>query len=187
MATPEKMLQTMHNNLQQKTAKTLNQWLAITISSPWQKHGELITLLKNQYAVTHGLANLIALETLKARAGDNIDIDPVEAQYGGAKAALKPIYSALLLAAQQLGNDVQIAPKKTYVSLRRKNQFALIQPSTKTRLDLGINLKDQAPEGALEAAGSFNAMVSHRIRLSSPDDISPDVLKWLEQAYQQAG
>ena len=53
-----------------------------------------------------------------------------------------------------------------YVSLRRNKQFGLIQPSTKTRVDVGINLKGAKPSGRLEASGSFNSMVSHRVRLS---------------------
>ena len=80
-----------------------------------------------------------------------------------------------------------MAPKKTYVSLRRKKQFALIQPSTKTRVDLGINLKGKNPGGRLEASGSFNAMVSHRVRLESPGDVNAEVVGWLKEAFGQAG
>jgi len=110
----------------------------------------------------------------------------VAGQYSGDKAALRPLYDALIAAAQKFGNDVEIAPKKTYVSLRRSKQFALLQPSTKTRLDVGLNLKGEAPEGRLEASGSFNAMCTHRVRVESKADVDATLIAWLKRAYDRA-
>jgi len=87
---------------------------------------------------------------------------------------------------QSFGRDVEIAPKKTYVSLRRSKQFALVQPSTKDRIDVGINLEGTAPSGRLEASGSFNAMVSHRVRIGSRKDVDAELKSWLRQAYDAA-
>ena len=81
---------------------------------------------------------------------------------------------------------MEISPKKAYVSLRRSKQFALIQPSTKTRVDLGLNLNSAKAIGKLESSGSFNTMVSHRVRLESPGDVNKDVKAWLRQAYLDA-
>ena len=67
----------------------------------------------------------------------------VETQYGGPKSELRPIYEALVKAMSKFGPDVETAPKKAYVSFRRSKQFAIVQPSTKTRVDVGINLKGQ--------------------------------------------
>ena len=79
-----------------------------------------------------------------------------------------------------------MSPKKTYVSLRRNKQFAIVQPSTRTRVDLGINLKDEPAAGQLEKAGSFNAMVSHRVRLEKPADVDKHVKAWLKQAWAES-
>ena len=187
MADQQQMLQTMINNLKEKTGKSLPEWLIITVPSTMQKHGELMKWLKAEQGITHGFANLIALETLKVRKGENAETDLVAAQYTGPKASLRPIYEQLVQAIQRFGNDVELAPKNAYVSIRRKKQFALIQPSTKTRVDVGINLKDVDPQGNLEKSGSFNAMVSHRVRLENLDDINDELLEWLKTAYQQAG
>jgi hypothetical protein len=81
-----------------------------------------------------------------------------------------------------LTNDRRIRPAWRR-SLRRQKQFAIIQPSTATRVDPGINLKQLEPNGRLEAAGSFNAMVSHRVRLCRPGDVDAEVLAWLKKAY----
>ena len=127
------------------------------------------------------------MEAGRGLAAEQDDADLVAAQYAGPKAGLKPIYDKLIEAAEALGADLEIAPKKTYVSLRRNKQFALIQPSTRTRVDLGLNLKSANLAGKLERSGSFNAMVSHRVRLGEPTDVDPELVAWLERAYQAAG
>lgn len=82
--------------------------------------------------------------------------------------------------------DVEVAPKKANVSLRRNKQFALVQPSTATRFDVGLNLKGVSPSGRLEASGSFSAMVSHRVRVESVKCVDKELIGWLKQAYDQA-
>jgi len=184
---PDDMAATMIANMKEKTGKTLAQWIAIAKKSGEEKHGGVVKYLKSEHGLTHGFANLVAHKYLKSDAGSaSADTDLVAAQYAGPKVGLKPIYDAVIKAASALGKDVEVSPKKTYVSLRRNKQFAIIQPSTKTRVDLGINLKDTAPAGRLEASGSFNAMVSHRIRLENPADVDKDVKAWLKKAYAKS-
>ncbi len=184
---PEEMAATMIANMKEKTGKTLEQWIAVAKKSGAAKHGEIVKALKTDHGMSHGFANLVAHKTLKSDAGSaGGAADLIAAQYAGPKADLKPIYDALVKAAKALGKDVEISPKKTYVSLRRNKQFALIQPSTKTRVDLGINLKSEPAAGRLEKSGSFNAMVSHRVRLEKPGDVDRDVKAWLKKAYAQS-
>ena len=178
---PEDMAATMIANMPEKTGKPLEDWVAIVAKSGLQKHGEIVKLLKTDHAMTHGFANLVA-HTFK-NAGAAADQDPMAALYAGPKEGLRPIHDALAKAAAGFGSDVEFAPKKGYVSLRRNKQFALIQPSTKTRVDLGLNLKGVEPAGKLEAAGSWNGMVSHRVRLENLEDVDADVLSWLKAAY----
>ena len=182
---PEEMAAAMIANMKEKTGKTLEQWIAIAKKSGEEKHGTITKYLKTEHDMTHGFANLVAHKTLKSDA-DSSETDLVAAQYKDAKTDLKPIYDALVKAAKTLGKDVEIAPKKAYVSLRRNKQFAIIQPSTKTRVDLGLNLKDEPAAAKLEKSGSFNAMVSHRVRLEKPGDVDKDVKAWLKKAYKDA-
>ncbi|MEP7339606.1 MAG: DUF4287 domain-containing protein [Acidobacteriota bacterium] len=179
--------QTMIQNLKEKTGKSLAEWVKIAEASKLAKHGEVVKFLKTEHALGHGYANLIA-HSLKAESGEGKAAadDPVAAQYAGEKAGLRPIYDALLKAVGKFGGDVEVSPKKTYVSLRRNKQFALIQPTTKARVDVGINLKGTAPQGRLEASGSFNAMVSHRVRVEKLKDVDTDLIGWLKEAYEQA-
>jgi len=184
---PEEMAQSMIANMKEKTGKPLEQWIKIAAKSGEEKHGGIVKHLKSEHGMTHGFANLVAHKTLKSDAGSaGGDDDLVSAQYAGAKADLKPIYDAVIKAAASLGKDIEVSPKKSYVSLRRNKQFALVQPSTKTRVDLGLNMKDEAAKGRLEKSGSFNAMVSHRVRLEKPGDVDKDVKAWLKKAYANA-
>jgi hypothetical protein len=129
---------------------------------------------------------LIAHELFQSAASASSDDDLVEAQYAGAKAGLRPIYEALVAMIKKFGTDVELAPKKGYVSLRRNKQFGLIQPSTATRVDVGVNLKGQAPGPRLEASGSFNAMVSHRVRVAGVKEVDAELEGWLRKAYDAA-
>ena len=182
---PEESLASMIANLKGKTGKSLDDWIAIARKSKRTKHGEIVSFLKSEHDLGHGYANLVAQKTLageEAPAGDDL----VEAQYAGPKAALRPIYDALATAVKKFGTDVEVSPKKSYVSLRRSKQFALIQPSTASRIDVGINLKGTPPKGRLEASGSFNAMVSHRVRVETKADVDAELVGWLKQAYEAA-
>ena len=178
------MTMTMIANLPEKTGKTLETWVAIARSTGRTKHGEIVAALKGDHGLGHGYANLVAHRSLETgNEGPAGADDLVATQYAGAKAGLKPLYDAIVAAAQSFGPDVEVDPKKAYVSLRRKKQFALVQPSTAKRLDLGLNLKGVAPEGRLEASGSFNAMCSHRVRLETFADLDEVVKRWLRRAY----
>lgn len=181
MATsPNDQLATMLANIPEKTGKPLNQWLTLIKKKGCEKHGEIIKFLKTEHGVTHGFANLIAA---KARESGE-DVDLVAAQYAGAKAALRPLHDDIVKFAKSLGKDIEVAPKKTSVSLRRAKQFALITPATKTRIDLGLALKGEKAAGRLE---TYNAMCSHRVRLETKKDFDKDVKAWIKEAYSRSG
>ena len=178
---PEELAQTMIDNMPEKTGKSLAQWQKLVARSGAAKHGEIMKLLKGEHGVTHGFANLIAQKCV-----GNLDIgaeDLVKNQFKG-KEALKPIHDAIVDYVKTFGPELEIAPKKTSVSLRRKKQFALIQPSTKTRIDLGINLKGEPAQGRLEP---MSGMCTHKVKLSGLDEFDDDVRAWLKDAFARAG
>ena len=187
MSSKDPQILKMEANILEKTGKAVPEWVKIAKASGLEKHGQIVKFLKTDHGFTHGYANLVAHQTLASSADQQDDDDLVANQYSGPKADLKPIYDKVIAAVQSFGSDAELSPKKAYVSLRRKKQFGLVQPSTKTRVDLGINIKGKEPEGKLEASGSFNAMVSHRVRLESPSDFDADVEGWLKEAYEAAG
>jgi predicted transport protein len=189
MATsPEEQIASMIASLKEKTGRTIEQWVKLGKASGKAKHGELVTWLKGEHGITHGYANLIAHQTLKSDAGSKIAAgdDLVSEMFAGDRAGLRPIFDALMQAILAFGSDIEQSPKKGYLSLRRKTQFATLHPSTKTRFDVGIKLKGVAPTGRLEAAGSWNAMVSHRVKLESAAQVDAELVGWLRAAYDAA-
>lgn len=183
--TPEEQTAKMVASLSETTGKSIEQWLVLTRARGAAKHGELVSWLKSEHGITHGYANLISHVTLKSDSGSMMaeGSDLVAEMFAGDRAAVRPIFDALMAHITAFGTDIEQAPKKGYLSLRRKTQFATLHPSTKTRFDVGMKLKGVAPSGRLEAAGSWNAMVSHRVRLASADEVDAEVVAWLRQAY----
>lgn len=177
---------TMIANMAEKTGKPLDAWLKVVARSKLNKHGEIVSMLKTAHAMGHGFANLVAHKALASDAASNEGDDLLSAQYASAKSGLKPVYDKLVKIIGAFGKDVELSPKKAYMSLRRSKQFGLIQPSTATRLHLGLNLKGVTPSGRLEASGSWNAMCSHRVKLASLADVDSEVKAWLKQAYDAA-
>jgi predicted transport protein len=181
--TPDDALLTMIENLKKNTGKSLDQWVKIAQGSKLAKHGEIVKFLKEEHGMGHGYANLIAQKALGSLTADESPDDLLTAQYSGARAGLRPIYDTLAAEIAKFGKDVEFSAKKTYVSLRRSKQFGLIQPSTATRVDVGINLKGEKATDRLEPSGSFNSMVSHRVRIESKGEIDKELIGWLKKAY----
>lgn len=179
--------ETQIRNIEAQTGKSLDELIQSGLATGTDKHTAIRQFFQDEYGLTYGNANALAVLTrdkLKGAAGEEENF--VDVQYSGKKEELRPIYDKLVAAVESFGDDVEIASKRTYVSLRRNKQFGLIQPSTATRVDVGINLPDVPPTDRLEASGSFNSMVSHRVRLSSPDEVDGDLIGWLQLAYDRA-
>lgn len=183
----DKAAQTMIDNLKSNSGKTLEQWIDIVKNENLTKHGEIIKFLKERHGFTHGFANLVALKSKGSDAGSAANTDSlVEKQYQG-KEHFKPLYDRLISEIGTFGQDIETAPKNAYVSLRRKKQFAVLKPATKSRFEIGINLKGQEPVGILEVASSSNSMCTHQINLTGPEDMNEEVINWIRTAYENAG
>ncbi|MBR9920455.1 MAG: DUF4287 domain-containing protein [Bacteroidetes bacterium] len=175
----------MEKGLLEKTGKSLDHWIKVVKDSRLQKHGEILKFLKSEHGFTHGFANFVSL---KARASDAGSIDNntlLENQYKG-KESLLPIYEKLVKEIETFGEDVTRTPKKAAVSMIRKKQFALIKPATKTRVDLGLKLKGKPTTDRLGDSGPFGTMCTHRVQLTSVDQVDDQLIGWLKEAYEMA-
>ena len=173
---------TMIANFPARTGRPLADWVALARASGRTKHGEIMTLLKTEHGMSHGFANLVAIHALQADTPPSGD-DLIEAMYEGPRAALRPLHDAAVGAATAFGPDVEVAPKKAYVSLRRKKQFGTVGPGPGGRLEIGLNLKGVAPAGRLEAT---TGMCTYRVRIASGDELDSELLGWLREAYEEA-
>lgn len=177
---------TMIENLHKISGKPLEEWIGIVQQKQFAKHSEIQKFLKEEHGFTYGYANLVAHKTLGTDAGSAESPEAlIENQYKG-KEHFRPIYDRLMNEINQFGSDFEIAPKNAYVSLRRKRQFAILQPATKTRFEIGLNLKGHEPDGVLELVQGANAMCSHKIKIESESDITPEVVDWIRIAYNKS-
>ncbi len=117
----------------------------------------------------------------KQAAGD----DPLDAIYAGAKAGLRPVHDAVMKQIDKLG-PFDVAPKKTYVSLRRKKQFAMVGPATKDQIEIGLNAKSLPAHARLKAQPP-GGMCQYTVRLSSAAEVDAALMAWVRAAYDAAG
>ncbi len=183
----DKAFATQIANIEKSTGKKLADWIAIVNKSGLEKHGELVSFLKEKHGFTHGNANTIVHYAKQSHAGSAENSDDLVAEQYKGKETLRLWYDKLMIEIKKFGKDIEISPKKAYVSLRRKKQFAIIQPSTKDRLDVGLNIKGVAPSGNVIASGSWNDMCTHRIKVEEEKMINKDLVEWIKKAYEQAG
>lgn len=186
----DKALQTQLANIEKRTGKSLKALAKIVTGSGLTTHGAIRDMLKRDLGMGHGDANTLVHHVLEsdgaaaaAAAGKSAD-DVLDDIYSGPKADLRPIHDALMSAIRTFG-PFEIAPKKGYVSLRGKKQFAMIGPATKTQVEVGLNLKDAAATVRLHALPP-GGMCQYRVRLSDPFEVDAELVGWMREAYLAA-
>jgi uncharacterized protein DUF5655/uncharacterized protein DUF4287 len=181
-------LQSQIRNIEVTYGKPLHHWFAVIDASGLTKHNQVVAMLKTDHGLAHGAAHRVSLlARQRADVGVAAPPDPADALYAGAKAGLRPLHDALLGEIRALG-AFDIAQKKGYLSLRRRKQFAMIQPSTTSRIDLGLILAATTPvTGRLESAAKFNPLFTHRVRITAATDLDDELRGWLATAYALAG
>lgn len=205
----DKAIATQLRNIETRTGKTLAALFSILKESGLEKHGELRDMLKRELGMGHGDANTLVHvfrqqggEAMEGRASasdasgmgnsaapatgarGSAEGDVLDAIYTGAKAALRPIHDAVMTELANFGT-FEIAPKKSYVSLRRKKQFATVGPATNTRVEIGLNMKGIAPTDRL-IANPPGGMCQYNVKLTSPTDVDAELLGWIRIAFDSA-
>lgn len=188
---PMDPLATQLANIQARTGLSLTQLVALVERSGLTKHAEIRDMLQSTLGLGHGDANTLVHHALKsdgASAAQEKGLSTshvLDEIYAGPKAALRPIHDALMAVIGTWG-DFEIAPKKGYVSLRRKKQFAMIGPTTKTRVDVGINARALEGDARLVTMPA-GGMCQYQVRLTSAAEVDAQVLAWVRSAFDAAG
>lgn len=192
MSSVDKALETQLKNIQTRTGKTLDELYAVIRKSGLAKHGEIRDRLKHDLAMGHGDANTLVHVYLKAEtaggspaAADAGSENVLDQIYSGPKAALRPIHDQVMEAVTKFG-EFEIAPKKAYVSLRRKKQFAMIGPATNTRVEVGLNMKGVKATDRLNELPA-GQMCQYKVKLADVKEVDKELLDWIRQAYDSAG
>jgi hypothetical protein len=110
----------------------------------------------------------------------------IENQYAD-RPGTRPIYDALLALLPDIG-EIEVQARKTYVAfLTPKRTFSALVTTTRTRSDLGLRLPATQPDsGKLEKAKNFpQSSVTHKIGLTSADDLNDEVVGWIKRSYAE--
>jgi len=182
---------TQLKNIESKTGKTIVELRAIIKGTGLIKHGEIRGMLMQKFGLGYGDANSLVHFALQSDAQSAVEAsgasiaDVVGQIYAGTKAELRPIHDKLMSAVTKFG-PFESVPKKGYVSLRRKKQFAMIGPATKSRVEVGLNMMGvkatprllQLPPGG---------MCQYTIHLTSAAEVDKELIAWIRQAYDSSG
>lgn len=183
----DKATETQLSNIEKKTGLDRQVLFAAILGSGFAKHGEMVAFAKQAYGLGAGDTNALvhAARRSVAPLPEQQGSDPLDALYVGAKAHLRPVHQALQAAIDSFGEH-EVAPKKGYVSLRRKKQFAMLGPKTNSAVELGVNLKQDVEHPLLKALPP-GGMCPYAARLSSTDQIDEALLRIIRSAYDAAG
>jgi hypothetical protein len=189
MTDVDKAVATQMANIEKRIGKSLTELTSIVKSSGLSKHGEMVAMLKSTLGMGHGDANTLVHFALKSdgqSAAQGLSEGQVlDGLYTGPKAGLRPIHDKLLAAMQEFG-DFEQAPKKTYVSYRRKKQFAMIGPATNTRVEVGLNVKGLKATDRLQDLPA-GQMCNYKVKLTDAKEVDAELIDWIKTAYDAAG
>ncbi|HWC95837.1 MAG TPA: DUF5655 domain-containing protein [Candidatus Sulfopaludibacter sp.] len=187
---PKEMGQAIQRNLKAKSGRTFAEWVELARAENLGSRKERVVWLKS----AHKLGTVTAMFIAAAAEGHAVDEEYADEDlllsrmYGGERAALRPVYDAVTAMALKLGKDVELTVCKTYVGIRRRRQFAMIKPTTRTRVDVGLVLPKAKVDDRLVVAGSIgNDRMTHRIGVGARGEVDGEVKKWLKAAYDLAG
>ena len=178
----DKATATQLKNIEAKTGKSFAELRSLILASGLGKVGAIRDLLKRDLALGHGDANTLAILALKPQEPAPNSASPEDEIYKGPKAALRPIHDSIMAGIHKFG-DFEIAPKKTYLSLRRKKQFAMVGPATNTRIEVGINMKGMLGTNRLIAQAP-GGMCQYIVKITDPSEIDQELFDWIRQAYE---
>jgi predicted transport protein len=170
-------------NIEKSTGRAFNEWVEVIRESGLDKHTQMVAMLKQQHGLSHGNANILVL---KAREQINgaapTDSDRIDSVYNGRNAPLRALHDEVVRRVAQFGPDIEIDPKKSYVSLRRRKQFAMVGPAA-GQLEIGLNLPGKPAGDRLRAT---SGMATHKLRISDSSSLDDELVGWLREAYELA-
>lgn len=187
MAVIQKAMENQLKNIQTRTGKTLEELYSIYKSSGLVKHGEVRAMFIKEFNMGYGDAVMLASYLLKSN-GDvsgKVEVeDPDQAVsqiYTGAKALLRPIHDEIMRRINGFG-EFEILPKKGYLSLRRKRQFAMVGPATNSRIEVGLNMKNIPPTNRLEQSPP-GGMCQYKVKITSLSEVDDELVEWIKIAF----
>lgn len=190
MTVVEKAMENQLKNIQTRTGKTLEELYSIYRSSGLVKHGDVRAMFIKEFNMGYGDAVVLTSYLLKSdgEVSGKVEVeDPgkaVDQIYTGSKEHLRPIHDEIMQQINGFG-EFAIIPKKGYLSLRRKRQFAMLGPTTNMRIEIGLNMKNIPPTHRLEQ-NPPGGMCQYKVKISSLSEVDDELVEWIRIAFNAA-
>lgn len=188
-----RMVQSVIAGMKAKTGHSLDEWVRLVKKEAPSGEKERAAWLKKEHKLGTNYASWIAAHSVGKGEGDE-DAgeylkhaeDYVDTMYAGPKEHLRAIYDGILTCSKTMGSDVGVSPCQTIVPIYRKHVIAQIKPTTRTRIDLGLALKDTKTPKRLINTGGFEKKdrITHRIEIGSLQDFDDEAKSWMKVAYE---
>lgn len=176
---------TQLRNIEAKTGRSVEALCDEIRTSGKAKHGEVRSWAIERFGLGYGDANALAYVARARTTAPNTENDPLQQIYSGKKEHLRPIHDHLIAAISSWG-EFETAPKKAYVSFRRKKQFAMLGPKNAHTAKMGINLKEDVASSRI-VQQKPGGMCQYAVPLTDPKDLDQEVLTLLRKAFDAAG
>ncbi len=179
--------------MKQKTGRSLDEWVRHVKQHSPTGEKERAAWLKREHGLGTNYASWIAAKSLGKTDTDENEAeylkhaqDYVDKMFAGPKEHLHAIYDEILVFAKTLGPDIRISPCQTIVPIYRNHVIAQIKPTTRTRIDLGLALRDTKTPKRLIDTGGFakKDRITHRIEISSMEEFGAEAKRWMRVAYE---
>lgn len=186
---PEKMMAAVTESMRERTDRTLEEWVSVVQSSgvdPLDQNA-VRRWLKSEHGVQQNTQWAIADAAARAAGWERPALDEyVDQQYAGAKAALRPIFDRLRAVIEALGDDITMEGRSTYTPFVRRRQFVAVAAATRSRVDIGLRFTD-APSSRLLTSATAPGQATHKLSLTTPEQVTAEVERLLRVAYDQNG
>lgn len=174
------------DNLKTSTKKNLDGWLAEIKSLGITKRNDIIDSLKKDYGFGHMNASLLAgiyLNGGKPVYGSTDDL--LENQFAKAE-AMRPVYASFIDFVKKNFPDVTVLPKKTYVSILEKREFAAINIKPK-ELRIGFDLGDRPFDDIVTKSKLTGPMprISHMVIVTDKESLNKDMITLLRESHSR--
>jgi predicted transport protein len=174
------------DGLKDATGKSLSEWAELVTSSGHAKRNGIIRWLKEKNGFGHLHASLLAGICLNNGRPVYGSTDNLLSNQFARAADMRGLYESLAAFLKQHFPNSTILPKKTYVSLLEKREFAAINIKPK-ELRLGLDLGERAFDETVTRSKLSGPMprISHMLVITDAAQLNSQLAELLKTSHQR--
>ena len=182
--TPAEFEQEFVQTAQEKTGKSLAEWLDLAKAKGFTKQMEILNWLKSEHNLNHMQAGFVASIFLNnGQVVYQNEGNLLENQFAKCE-TMRPLFEAVSDKILQQFPGTTLIPKKTYVSFTAQREFAAINIKPK-EIRLGLDLGDEPFNEILQKSKLTGPMprISHMLILTDLSEFNLQTSDYLARSY----